>query len=175
MNTIFEKGFGKMPKSILLSKELTATAKLVYGYLSCYANTDGIAFPSEMRIMQELKIGEEKLRKALNQLKTAGKIAIKRFKHNAYSLLENIESGFSKLSKSVLTDEKLSEKAKEIYIFHTCFANFKDEDYDIHGGRTFPRRSQIMTILNIKSVDTWAMFRRLFAGITTSLRTIKIK
>jgi biotin operon repressor len=155
MSDIFSKGFGKMPKSVLLDENLTATAKLVYAALACYADKSCVAFPSEGRLMSELSIGEEKLRKAIRSLKKAGKIAVKRARHNIYTLLGSLENGFSRVSKIVLTDKNLSEKAKQIFVFHSCYANFSDGEYG-SGGRTFPRRSQIMRCLGIRSEATYA-------------------
>jgi hypothetical protein len=136
------------------SANLTPTEIAVYAELTCYADKNGVAYPSETRMSAELNIGEEKLRKALNGLKTKGKILIQRAKHNTYTLLESLENGFSKLSKTVMTDKNLTLKAKLIYVFHTVFADFKDVDYT-EGGRTYPKRSQIKTTLGIGSDVTY--------------------
>jgi hypothetical protein len=134
--------------------ELTPTEIAVYAELTCYANADGVAYPSEMRMSKDLNIGEEKLRKALNGLKNKNKITIQRGKFNTYTLLENVETDFSKLSKAVMCDPNLTLTAKLLYIFHTVYADFKDIDYT-EGGRTFPKRNHIKNVLGINSDTTY--------------------
>jgi hypothetical protein len=71
-NKIFDKGFGKFPKPILFSDSLSGAAKTLYAYLTCYANAENKAFPSVLRIVDEMKIGAAKVRRALKELSKSG-------------------------------------------------------------------------------------------------------
>lgn len=51
------RGFGTVPKLVMLDQKLTAQAKAIYAYFSSFAGAGTTAFPRRATIMRELKIG----------------------------------------------------------------------------------------------------------------------
>ncbi|HBC30484.1 MAG TPA: hypothetical protein DC024_04460 [Clostridiales bacterium] len=90
------KGYGIIPKMVMLDRKLTVEAKAVYGYFCSYAGTGTTAFPSVKKIIKDLNIGKTRYYKHFGLLKDFGYIEVEqvkqdgsRFSHNIYTLVEN--------------------------------------------------------------------------------------
>ena len=92
------KGFGIIPKMVMLDKRLTVEAKAIYSYFCSYAGAGSTAFPSRDKICEDLGIGINRYYNHMKLLKDYGYIKTEqikkgnRFSHNIYTLVENPES-----------------------------------------------------------------------------------
>ena len=65
---ILFKGFGHIPKFIMLDTELSLEAKSIYAYFCSFAGSGNSAFPSRDKILKDLNIGKDRYYKHYNQL-----------------------------------------------------------------------------------------------------------
>lgn len=80
-------GYGNVYKEVMKKNNLSIEAKAIYSYLSSYAGSNDIAFPSVSLICHELNISENRFRKYKDELINNGIISIKR---------NRTDNGFSK-------------------------------------------------------------------------------
>lgn len=92
------RGFGTVPKMLMLDKKLTIEAKAIYSYFCSYAGAGTTAFPSTKKIQEDLSVGKARYYKHFNLLKDFGYIRVEQkrddkgvFKHNIYTLVTNPE------------------------------------------------------------------------------------
>jgi len=91
--TIFEQGWGIVPKMIMKEPNISIQAKAIYAYLCSYAGNATQAFPSATLMQYELGITKDTFYKYLDELIknnyiTVSKMASEkgRFAHNIYNL-----------------------------------------------------------------------------------------
>lgn len=91
--TIFEGGYGLIPKKVMRDQAISINAKALYAYLCAYAGVTGEAFPTIDQIKRELHIGKNKYYRLINELINAGYIEIRqnktagnKFANNVYRL-----------------------------------------------------------------------------------------
>jgi len=85
------RGFVKLPTAILLHPDLSLQAKLLYGVLRRYARQRTYCLPGCARLAADLGRSENTMRKAMNDLVTAGLVTRRRrgfCKTNVYYLLD---------------------------------------------------------------------------------------
>ena len=70
-------GYGNVYKEVMKKNNLSIEAKAIYSYLSSYAGSNDIAFPSVSLICHELNISENRFRKYKDELINNGIISIK--------------------------------------------------------------------------------------------------
>lgn len=168
---IDSKGYGKIYKSVMRSRELPLLAKTIYAYFCAYAGCGYQAFPKREKILHDLQINKDTYTKHLNLLVSKRYIAKERTAAgNLYTILQSIPAdnaaispeatnsdllvfenaaahGFGTIPKLVMLDERLSPQAKAIYAYFASFAGA--------GTTAFPRRSIIMRELRIGSLGTY--------------------
>ena len=93
------KGYGQLPKYVMLDPDLTIEAKGIYAYFCSYAGGGNSAFPGRDKILADLKISKNAYYRHFNLLKSQGYILVKqnniysdegmRFKKNIYVLVSN--------------------------------------------------------------------------------------
>ena len=89
---LFNDGYGVIPKAVMQDRNLSATAKLLYAYLSSFAGADNFCFPSKEKIMFDLGLSQGTISKYLKELVQHGLVSVSqkkeggRFSHNLYSL-----------------------------------------------------------------------------------------
>ena len=66
---VYNTGFGIIPKSLMQNPNLSIEAKGIFCYLTTYANTDMIAFPSRDLICTHLGISKNRYTKYMGELK----------------------------------------------------------------------------------------------------------
>ena len=66
--------FAVIPASVLLSQEISASAKLLYGVVSALARADGYCWASNERLAAILKCGERSVTRGIAELMRAGEI-----------------------------------------------------------------------------------------------------
>lgn len=89
------KGFGIIPKMVMLDRKLTIEAKAIYAYFCSYAGAGDTAFPTRNKICEDLGIGKTRFYKHFQLLLDFGYIEVEqvrdergKFKHNIYTLID---------------------------------------------------------------------------------------
>lgn len=77
MQGVLEKGYGIIPKILMLDNSINIEAKAIYGYLASYAGNGGSAFPGVDRMISDLSISRERFYKYRKQLIETGYINVK--------------------------------------------------------------------------------------------------
>lgn len=77
--TVYENGFGMIPKKIMCDKDLSSNAKLLYAFLASHSFNGGKATPKKTTINHLLGWGESRTDKALKELKLRGLIQIEKY------------------------------------------------------------------------------------------------
>jgi len=94
--SIFENGYGIVPKKVMQDEELSIEAKAIYAYLCSYAGNKNFAFPSVDKIRYDLGISEKRFYKHINQLldspymKKEKKRTNGKFERNVYIIVHNL-------------------------------------------------------------------------------------
>ena len=89
---INQKGYGNIPKMVMLDQELDIKAKAVYAYFCSFTGAGDSCFLSRGNICNDLKISKDSLSKYMKQLADNGYLVIEqvkengRFSHNVYTL-----------------------------------------------------------------------------------------
>jgi len=76
------KGFGTIPKLVMLDKRLTAQAKGIYSYFASFAGMGTTAFPRATTIIRELKLSKNTYYKHFNLLLEYGYITVEQGRSN---------------------------------------------------------------------------------------------
>lgn len=173
---INHKGFGVIPKAVMIDKDLTIEAKAIYAYFASYAGNGNTAFPTRNTILSHLKISKERYYKNLHLLDKLGFILINQkrdngiYARNIYTLVtspkkfENLtddvsikiknfglkSTGFGIIPKAVMIDPDINISAKAIYAYICCFSG---------NGFTAPTYPEIKAHLRIGE-DTFLRHRK---------------
>lgn len=70
----FSGGFTSIPNRILRNNQISLGSRMCYGMLLSYAWQDDFCFPAQIRLADDLGIGERTVRQYLNELRDAGLI-----------------------------------------------------------------------------------------------------
>lgn len=112
--------FTQVPDMFVRRTDLDLKEKMVFIYLWGYASNKGVAFPSQGRIMTELRISKPTLNKALKSLEIKGGIyVVNQFKRSTGQQLANLyilaeinmqdgmfEPGYIEVNKTIYPDKK---------------------------------------------------------------------
>lgn len=90
------KGFGIIPKYVMLDPDLTIEAKTIYAYFCSYAGNGDTTFPSRDKILVDLPMSKDAYYKHFRQLTDQGYITVQQekgdrsaFSNNVYTLVSN--------------------------------------------------------------------------------------
>lgn len=89
--------FGYLPKSIMVDRELSNDAKVIYMLLASFSNENGEAFPTVQRIMDSLGMNQHIFYRARKELIATGLLIVKirydgkKNQSNIYTLIPNKE------------------------------------------------------------------------------------
>lgn len=129
------RGFGTVPKMVMLDKKLTIEAKAIYSYFCSYAGAGTTAFPSTKKIQDDLCVGKARYYKHFNLLKDFGYIRVEQkrdekgvFKHNIYTLIQNPEPVLNKKESEEIIDEEIVNK--------TSVPSTQNRTSDENGGKS---------------------------------------
>ena len=92
-------GYGLVFKRVMKDTDIDIEAKALYSYLSAYAGSSEVAFPSVNLICHELNISDKRFKKYRKQLEDNGYLSVKRqrtdngFSKNIYTIEHNPVSG----------------------------------------------------------------------------------
>lgn len=162
------KGFGIIPKAVMLDLELSIEAKTIYSYFCSLAGNGTTAFPGRDTIINHLKISKEYYYKNFNQLTEQGFVKVERVGEfpykNVYTLINNPKKyqdkelsynkpysqikycglkvhGFGTIPRIIMIDDRLNIKAKGIYSYFCSYAR--------SGIAAFPKVGNILYHLRI--------------------------
>ena len=115
---ILFKGFGIIPKFVMLDIDLSIDSKAIYLYLCSFAGSGEISFPSRDKILNDLKIS-------------------KKAYYNHYNPL--IKQGYIKVEREHYKDEKTGQyrKGKNIYTLVLNPKKFKEEKNNIKNSKSY--------------------------------------
>ena len=112
---VASKGFGTVPKLVMLDKSLTAKAKGIYAYFASFTGARTTAFPRRSTIMRELNINSlSAYYKHFNLLVECGYVSVEqrktdgRFDVCIYRLNENIETSDTLSENKIALSEKVT-------------------------------------------------------------------
>lgn len=139
------RGYGIMPKMVVLDRKLSIEAKAIYAYFCSYAGAGTTAFPSVSKIISDLGIGKSRYYNHFNQLVDLGYIKVEqsrhekgKFKHNIYTLQTNpnpVDKSEEEKEESPCTQNKDTVKNVEISTTYPC-TRFRDTDSQDTDDRT---------------------------------------
>lgn len=91
--SVFQNGYGQLPRMVMCDPELSLIAKVIYAYIASYAGGGDQAFPSIARICNDLAINKDTFYKHFKKVEDAGYITrVKtmtegnKFSNNIYQL-----------------------------------------------------------------------------------------
>ena len=79
---LFSKGYGFIPKIVMIDTDLTVEAKAIYGYLASYSGAGMSSYPSTKLILNHLNMSRDRYFKHRKQLIEKGYITIKKERKN---------------------------------------------------------------------------------------------
>jgi len=112
MENIKARGFGTVPKLLMLDKRLTAQAKAIYAYFASFAGAGTTAFPRRSTIIRELSLSPNTYYTHFNLLLEVGYLSVDngrssgRYTVNVYHLADSIEAAETPNNKAL--SEELS-------------------------------------------------------------------
>lgn len=147
---VFSKGYGIIPKLVMLEGSLSIDAKALYAYFCAYAGSEFSCYPPRGKILDDLGISHATYYVYLKELKEGGYIEIKKHRtksqtwyNNRIILLQNPpimakaqekqrnrfditgglrDYGYGRIPLAVMTDCRISRKAKAMYAYFCGFA-----------------------------------------------------
>lgn len=97
-NSIFELGYGQIPKKVMMDKRLSVEAKAIYAYFCSYCGGGNTAFPNRDKILEDLGISKDRFYKHLKLLTDLKFITIDKYKdydnkfeNNIYTINYNVK------------------------------------------------------------------------------------
>lgn len=169
---VLDKGYGLMPKIIMLDPNLSIEAKSLYAFFCSFCGSGSTAYPGREYIYTFLNIGKHVYYKALNELKDKGLISVEQvktngmFSKNIYTLVNNpkeylsktipcveenntlafgglLKYGYGLIPKIVMIDQDLTPKTKALYAYLSVFTGA--------GQVSFPKKQYTLHHLDISS------------------------
>lgn len=148
-NGIFAKGYGILPKLVMLEGSISIDAKALYAYLCAYAGDGLSCYPPRGKILRDLGFSVGTYYGYLQELKAAGLVSVKKHRSgdqnwcsNRYILLQSPgiivkanskqgrhsigdtlrDHGYGRIPLAAMTDRRISRKAKALYGYFCSFA-----------------------------------------------------
>lgn len=144
------KGFGIIPKFVMLDRDLTIDAKAIYAYFCSFAGTGNTAFPCREKILADLQISKNAFYKHFNLLQNQGYLTVQQqklssghFARNVYTLVSNPK----KLSEDLTASENTAAQSM-----------LKSRGMKALGFGTIPKTAMIDPRLSIKAKGIYAYF-----------------
>lgn len=182
------KGFGIIPKYVMIDTDLTLDAKTIYAYFCSFAGNGNTAFPGRDKILADLPMGKDRFYKHFHTLVEQGYISVvqqkqldHRFNRNIYTLISNPKkfdshycegaqsSVYSRIRFSGLKSAGYGLIPKAVMIderlpvkakgIYAYFCSFTGS-----GDNAFPKREQILYHLQLNK-DTYYKFYNLLVSL----------
>lgn len=144
------KGFGIIPKHVMIDQDLTIDSKTIYAYFCSFAGNGNSAFPGRDKILIDLPMGKDRYYKHLRSLIEQGYISVSRPKNDNNLLGNNIYTIISNPKKFEDSPVNTSQIAAYSRI---RFSGLKSCGYGI-----IPKAVMIDERLPVKSKGIYAYF-----------------
>jgi len=103
---LMSKGYGLIPKTVMLDTNLSIEAKAIYAFLSSYSGAGNTSFPSVETIRKYLDISRERYYKHRKQLIDHGYVIVEKKKNDNNAFQKNIYHLVQEPSKQVELNKK---------------------------------------------------------------------
>ena len=144
------KGFGVIPKYVMLDPDLSLESKTIYAYFCSFAGNGNTTFPSRYKILYDLSISKETYYKHFRQLTEQGYISVRQEKAKNCSFLNNI---YTLVSNPKKFEDKPEEPSRDLIYSQIKFSGIKSTGYGM-----IPRAIMIDSRLPLKSKGIYAYF-----------------
>jgi hypothetical protein len=108
-DSVFQDGYGQIPKMVMCDKDLNIHAKAIYGYLCSFAGGGNTAFPGIERICEDLQITNKTFQKYFKELEKAGYMKRIHAVTDGNKFYNNIYEFIFKVQKRKKKDKKEGE------------------------------------------------------------------
>ncbi|XTR36444.1 helix-turn-helix domain-containing protein [Paraclostridium tenue] len=81
-NSILKNGYGLISQEIMRNKNISVQAKAIYSYLCSMAGNDGIAYPTQALMIDELDMNKTTFNKYLKEILSSGYIKVTQTRKN---------------------------------------------------------------------------------------------
>ena len=147
---VFSQGYGIIPKLVMLEGSVSIDAKALYAYFCAYSGSGYSCYPPRGQILNDLGISHATYYVYLKELQDGGYITIKKHRtqsqtwcNNRFILMQNHaimakaeekgyrrigitdglrDYGYGRIPLAVMTDRRISRKAKAMYAYFCGFA-----------------------------------------------------
>lgn len=132
MRGLFTKGYGLIPKKIMVDDRLDIEAKAIYAYLMSYAGAGETAYPSVSLMLKHLKISEKTYYKYFRQLTNSGYIKVTQAKSGDNKFMNNIYEIVA--DPDTYERERMQNRHDEIeFIINTFIGYFQARYKEVNG------------------------------------------
>ena len=144
------KGFGVIPKFVMMDVDISLEAKAIYAYFCSFAGSGNTAFPSRNKILSDLSISKDAYYKHFKMLTENGYITVERprnnnvYGKNVYTLVSNPKK---------LKDAPVDEDSQGKIYSRLAMTGVKSKGYGI-----IPKSVMIDERLPIKAKGIYAYF-----------------
>ena len=152
------KGYGILPKYVMLDRDLTIEAKGIYAYFCSYAGAGNSAFPSRDKILADLPLGKDAYYRHFNVLTLQGYIAVTQLHIGG-----GRGNGFSKNIYTLVANPKKFIDAPEDTKQNQAYVRIRFEGLTAVGFGFIPKAIMLDPRLDLKAKAIYAYFCS-FAG-----------
>lgn len=152
------KGYGVLPKYVMIDPDLTIEAKGIYAYFCSYAGSGNTAFPSRDKIVADLQINKDTYYKHFNVITSQGYIVVEQaHAHGGRG------DGFTKNIYTLISNPKKFEEKPEDKKHNQAYVRIRFGGLEAAGFGFIPKAVMLDTRLPLKSKAIYAYFCS-FAG-----------
>lgn len=144
------KGFGVIPKYVMIDQDLTIDSKTIYAYFCSFAGNGNAAFPGRDKILIDLPMGKDRYYKHLHSLVEQGYISVEQQKSSTHKFTNNI---YTLISNPKKFEELPSDNSLNANYSRIRFSGLKSCGYGI-----IPKSVMIDQRLTPKSKGIYAYF-----------------
>lgn len=150
--TIYSAGYGIIPKLVMLEGAVSIDAKALYAYFCAYAGNGFSCYPPREKILRDLGFSVTTYYIYLRELQTLGLVEIKKHRSAGQEWCNNRiilpqqpdlvtranvkrrridlssslrDFGYGRISLALMTDRRISRRAKALYAYFCAFAGSK--------------------------------------------------
>lgn len=147
------KGYGVLPKYVMIDPDLTIEAKGIYAYFCSYAGAGNTAFPSRDKIVANLMINKDTYYKHFNVITSQGYIMVEQ-KH-AHGGRGN---GFTKNIYTLVSNPKKFEDKPEDVKHNQAYMRIRFGGLEAAGFGFIPKAVMLDSRLSLKAKAIYAYF-----------------
>ena len=147
------KGYGVLPKYVMIDPDLTIEAKGIYAYFCSYAGSGNTAFPSRDKIVADLQINKDTYYKHFNVITSQGYIVVEQaHAHGGRG------DGFTKNIYTLISNPKKFEEKPEDRKQNQAYIRIRFGGLEAAGFGFIPKAVMLDTSLPLKAKAIYAYF-----------------